>query len=77
MFNSEEIMEFSGLPNLRHPNNIVDSDKIIFCQPDSEKVDGRPDNVNLHIDINALENLVENMISTCEAKKNIKTEKLK
>jgi hypothetical protein len=30
MFNSEEILEFSRLPDLRYPNNIVDSDKIIF-----------------------------------------------
>jgi capsular polysaccharide biosynthesis protein len=30
MVNKEEILQFSGLPNLRYPNNIVDSDKEIF-----------------------------------------------
>jgi hypothetical protein len=43
----------------------------LFCQPDSEKVDGRLDNVNLHIDLNALENLVENMLSSYEEKKKL------
>jgi Glycosyltransferase 61 len=30
MINNKEILEFSGLPNLRYPNNITDSDKEIF-----------------------------------------------
>ena len=30
MVNKEEILQFSGLPNFRYPNNIADSDKNIF-----------------------------------------------
>lgn len=49
----------------------------LFCKPDFEEVDGRLDNVNLHVDIGALTNLVENMVSTCEAKKNIEYARIK
>jgi hypothetical protein len=49
----------------------------LFCNHNSEEVDGRLDHVDLHINLNALENLVENIVSTCEAKKNLQTEKPK
>jgi len=43
----------------------------LFCKPDSKEVDERLDNCNLYVDLNALESLVENIVSDCTAKKNI------
>jgi len=44
----------------------------LFCEPDSEEVGGRKDNVNLYVDLRVLESLLESMVHTCETKKNIK-----